>query len=222
VISFLVPYRPDEERDRLFSWVHARLKIFSKAQIVIRDSEGEEFNRARARNLAAKDSDGDVLVFVDADSVFDFRPFLEAVHLVLEKVSWALPYTEYFNLTPECSEGLLARDPATVLPEYPEYIHRFPSAETPEPAVAGCVVVRRDAFESVGGYDESFRGWGLEDRVFAMALHRKFGEATRVEGPLCHLWHSTPVEERFGQPHFEHNRALYRNWCALLGFEPIC
>lgn len=53
----------------------------------------------------------------------------------------------------------------------------------------GSIVVSRDAFFAIGGYDEAFVGWGGEDNEFwQRALTRKVWQYAYL--PLAHLWHA--------------------------------
>jgi predicted glycosyltransferase involved in capsule biosynthesis len=225
VISFITPWRSDEYRAVLFKWVHARVfALYPDAEYVTCDSPDEDgvFNRGRSINLAAKSATGDILVFLDADTVFSHEAFARGL-LRVRQDKWILPYTIYYNLNAKFTRYQLEREPGEdLLFVDTEYEYKFPSVESPVPAVSGRVMVSREAFDKSGGYDENFKGWGLEDRVFAMQLEHDFGPPVRVAGSLYHLYHPAPAETCFGQPYFEQNRALYHQHCLRLGVEPIC
>lgn len=225
MISILIPFRSDGgHRDRLLDWVVQRWSVLlPDAEIVLSDGVGEGgvFSRSRARNLAVQKASGDLLIFADGDTTISWAGCKEALALFEYEV-WALPYTRYYNLTEHSTEEQITQSPGGPLLRTPDAEYIFPSLHHPEPAVSGVIMVARSAFEKIGGYDERFIGWGLEDRVFVMELEHEFGRGSRVSGPAYHLWHPAPEEERFGQPFFEHNRALYREKCALLGYPPIC
>jgi hypothetical protein len=50
--------------------------------------------------------------------------------------------------------------------------------------------VSREAFETVGGLDERFRGWGSEDVAFAESLTTLFSPPQIVRGDCVHLNHA--------------------------------
>lgn len=52
-----------------------------------------------------------------------------------------------------------------------------------------CQIMPREAFITVGGMDERFRGWGGEDRAFLMALDHLWGPHQNLPGQILHLWH---------------------------------
>jgi predicted glycosyltransferase involved in capsule biosynthesis len=155
-----------------------------------------------------------VFVFTDADSYVPAAQINHAIQMMEKSENgcvWLFPYDEYCSLTEDASQRFMegARQELDC-----EYI--FPSVSHPEAAVGGCVIVSRKAFETVGGYDERFIGWGEEDRAFEMALHTLVHPQVRLVGRLFHLWHPWREEECFGQPHFGVNRILcnrYREAC---------
>jgi predicted glycosyltransferase involved in capsule biosynthesis len=205
VISFLIPFRSDEpHRVESLDYIHQHLAHSFPDDEVITLTNGGEFNRSVARNMAAMAARSDTLVFVDADSYVPMPQLKTAISMVEDgERQWVFPYDSYNSLT-EGSSVVFRRGVRSGL--LCEYI--FPSEEYPEPAVGGCIVVSRKAFETVGGYDERFIGWGEEDRAFQMSLHTLVEQIARVPGPLYHLWHLHPEEECFDQPHFMDNRRL--------------
>lgn len=74
-------------------------------------------------------------------------------------------------------------------------------ASTPAEAIVqnaesgGSVAISRDAFFSIGGYDESFVGWGGEDNEFwDRALTRKVWPFGYL--PIVHLWHAPQPDKQ--------------------------
>jgi hypothetical protein len=63
----------------------------------------------------------------------------------------------------------------------------------------GSVAMARDAFFAIGGFDESFVGWGGEDNEFwQRALVRKTWPYGYL--PLVHLWHAPQPEKASRKP----------------------
>lgn len=52
----------------------------------------------------------------------------------------------------------------------------------------GCMAIQRECFLDIGGYDEKFVGWAMEDLEFNDRCGRHWA-ARRVPGRLEHLWH---------------------------------
>lgn len=83
-----------------------------------------------------------------------------------------------------------------------------PEAITQNLEAGGSVAITRDAFDAIGGMDESFIGWGGEDNEFwerAQTLRVwPFGCL-----PLVHLWHAAQPGKHAGNTStFERHRAL--------------
>lgn len=212
MISFCIPYRPvDQYRKEAFDVVHRSLVYdWPDDEILISDSGDDPFSRSKSRNDAARSSTGDTLVFVDADS-FVSKEQIQVAVTTATTFGWCFPYDRYYSLTPTGSDYFRSFGEVATIHDV---LFTFPGPDPVDrpPSVGGCVVVRRGAFEAVGGYDERFLGWSFEDRAFAYALEALYGRARRVSGALYHLWHPTPEELCFGQPHMEDNRALCRRY----------
>lgn len=71
-----------------------------------------------------------------------------------------------------------------------------PSGQPRPHGMGGCILVRREAWEKVGGYDEAYEGWGGEDNDFILRLEQ--AGYTIAEplpaGRVLTLWHP-PVPE---------------------------
>src|ERR1035437_8821162 len=50
-------------------------------------------------------------------------------------------------------------------------------------------IMPREAFITVGGMDERFRGWGGEDQAFLLALNILWGPYRNSPNNVYHLWH---------------------------------
>ena len=215
MISLLMPYRPDQgPRDQIFEWTLRYWRsLLPAAQFSVADTEGELFNRSAARNRAFRQSKGDILVIVDADTVIPRTQFLDAWGLVQSgEVPWAIPYTVYYNMCKEDTDSLLGQRSGKLI-EPIRWEHRLTDS------VAGVLIVPRAAFEYVNGYDERFTGWGGEDRAFAMALDSLWGRHGRSDGYVIHLWHPRGDAD-FIQPSWPQNAQLLRQYQGA-GVNPL-
>jgi Glycosyltransferase like family 2 len=204
VISFIVPFRSTEfHRVQSSEWVLKKLRQNWDYEIRIGSNMGD-FNRSASRNVLVGISNADVFVFVDADSYVIKDQIEEGCESALEH-GWCLPYSHYYSLTESGSRKFMANEKIGHGDDF-EFI--FPTTDHPIPAVGGCVIVRRDVFETVAGYDERFIGWGEEDRAFVLALETLAGPVPRVPGGIHHIWHPGYEGDCFGQPHFRDNQAL--------------
>lgn len=213
--SILIPWRNngDPWRGRNFKSVMRQWEFLSQkigdAEICLGDSAEGPFNRCEARNKAYKDSMGDFLIFADADTLISF----EGLSGVLKKLDtgqslWGFPYLVYYNATSSWTELFcMGKSLANPLNEGTiDYEHRLLDS------VGGAIIVRRDAFERIQGYDERFMGWGYEDRAFVSALTALAGTPYRTSDYVIHLWHKATEESRFGQPQIRYNEHLYHRY----------
>jgi glycosyltransferase involved in cell wall biosynthesis len=98
------------------------------------------------RNLGAKESNGDWLIFIDADSVV-LPYFIERIERFIEEQEPQL-FTTWFRPDSEVSGDALFTLIANLFVEGSIVFHR-PIAPGP------LAVIRRDVFDLVGGYNES-------------------------------------------------------------------
>jgi hypothetical protein len=204
-LSVLVPYRPDDgHRDRAWAWNKRRWEALGAELVVHSPADGAtpaDFNHPYAINRAAEQAHGDVFLIADADTSFDF----EWVHKAHSKVrsgqaKWILPRF-YDQTTESAAEGILSGDPTQPIGEY-ECEWRGDSVSW-----SGLVVVPREAFELVGGYDERWEKWGGDDVAFTCSLKALWGACSRLAGRAIHLWH--PRAHLDNQPQEQHD-LMYR------------
>lgn len=213
MISILFPYRGDDgPRDRLFGYVLRWYQhYFPEAQIVVGRNFDQPFNRGAARNDAFEQSSGSVLIVADADTVPTAAGVRSGIADVVAEQCWVIPYAEkrYYNLTKEATENVLklhvGEQPSE--PVEGHYDHKITSW-------AGCLILPREAWEKVGGYDERFKGWGGEDNAFQLKLDNLWGPHRREDSYCCHLWHPVPAGTTFDQPHWPSNASLLRRYKA--------
>jgi hypothetical protein len=77
--------------------------------------------------------------------------------------------------------------------------------------------VPRTVWDTVGGFDELFRGWGMEDTAFALAATTLVGPLVHMEGECWHLWHPSAPEGHINTPSANANRARGARYQAAAG-----
>lgn len=205
-VSILVPYRPDgAERDRNWAWLQDRYRREHPGWELVEADSGGEWNKPAAVNRAARKANGDTLVVADADC-FTRPQALESAVAQARHHGWVVPHHRTRRLSPEGTVKVLAgAEPRSAGLDHGK--GRVPDRVAA--AGGGLLVVRRECFETVGGMDERFAGWGWEDIAFARALDLLCGRHTRGSAVLWHLWHPRQDRERS-----ETNRALWRRYRA--------
>ena len=198
MLSVVIPWRPQPSRvaalDAVTAWYREHLP---EATVVLVDSDDTVFNLARARNIgvSAIDDPDAVVIINDADTIPQPESLADAIAGASDSGLVHLPYTAYHWLgasgTAQFSAGtaLEACDHELVIG-----------------ACSGVYVTTRRTWESHGGQDERFRGWGFEDSAWFAAHTTLLGShPQRHDGDVYALHHETQLRE--GEQ-YEANAAL--------------
>lgn len=135
--------------------------------------------RAWSFNIAVTLARSDVLVLHDNDILVPHRYAFEALRRIEEGFSFVDLKRFIFYL----GEADTRRVFVTGRP------HRGVAANVVQNLVGGSIVVRRDAYHAIGGFDESFVGWGGEDNDFFDRAAFHGGVHRFAYMPILHLDH---------------------------------
>lgn len=135
---------------------------------------GDRLPLAAARNLAARVSAGDKLLFLDADCI-PSRGLVGALVSALDEID-ALICPETLYLGPKDARGHW-RETDLDAAGKPHAVRPFPRSGRrvePNPGLFWSLAfgVRRSTFEALGGFDEAFVGYGGEDTDLGFAAER--------------------------------------------------
>lgn len=173
------------------------LVAFHGGQHLFAENAGP-FNKSWAVNVGAVNTTAraPLICVLDADSLVD-RDFLRRNDARFQRPGTGafLPYRDMLYLDDRATgraihERCIVRRPVAAR----ELLRGFAVHRPP----GGCVWLRRDVFESVGGMDERYEGWGREDMDFVLRLQL----ATALEGfddPMLHLHHPSSAALVGGQ-----------------------
>jgi hypothetical protein len=189
----LFPWRPgDPDRERSFSIVRRHYGLVG-LPVFIGDSGADRFSPGASRNVAARDAgDWDVAVIVDADCVMPMWNINRGIVHAVGTGRVTLPWDSFFSMTEEGhGKGYDKNIPIGHCLAEREWQSHSIGCERPLYSPGGNVIVPRDVWDRVGGYDERFEGWGFEDAAFLIAA----GEFDRLSGPLYHFWHRSRAFE---------------------------
>ena len=200
-----IPWRAQPDREYAYDVTTARYReLLPEALIVNVDTRHDPFCLAACRNEGVRTAEAlgyDVVVLADADTLPEQGPLLAAIEGARTSGRVHLPYTEYRSLR---ADGTSQYQAGTAL----DLCNHF----TVPAACSGVFVATPDTWWSVGGQDERFRGWGMEDVAFLIAHRALLGaELVRHAGRVYALHHESATKHG---PQYEANVALYRRYLA--------
>jgi glycosyltransferase involved in cell wall biosynthesis len=182
-VSLAIPWR--EQPSRIAAFEHVTeyfLTLLDAAgidtELVISDSEGEQFNLAEARNRGVHAAAHDVVLLVDADAIAPRDTVLEA-----------LSAAEVDHLTHYCFDGFVYPDAATSRMLLDGMQLEITGGSPHESSV---MALTKHAYWTAGGMDERFVGWGGEDNAFRAATDTMNGDSWWHHGTAYALWHDSP------------------------------
>jgi len=162
--------------DQIAQEAKKKVAQYPFATYIYTDTRGWFWNRAHALNIGIRHSQGDICLFYDIDLI------LEPVFL--EKISFFNYSDTYYTFScfylPE-HFNLLTKD---VLRDGIHYEQNY----------VGLCAAGRKPVESIGGFDEFYMVWGVEDddfysRLQGRGLNRK--QIAAADCPVFHQWHPT-------------------------------
>lgn len=203
--SICIPYEPDgSTRDMILRWTIARWRaICPQAEIVTAgDGGGPLRNRSRMRNRCAAKATTDTLLFVDADCLIFSVHEIDTI-LDLLPGAGMVQYHAVSRLTLAQSTAVVRQQPGSqiTLPDGAGFTHAI---------VGGFFAMTRAAYESVGGFDERFVGWGGEDPALQRAVRTLAGPIRTVPYLLYHLYHPQEPEHDTSTARYQRTLAHFK------------
>ena len=211
-ISILVPFHssdPNNQRAKNWKWLcEYWKKQLPGAEIIVGvDSiagNGIPFSKSCAVNDAARRATGDIFVIVDADGYISIESVLHCATEIRaarrkNKKLWFIPYRKFYRLTEAASQKVLQSNP-----EKPYCFGLTPAERdvlniSDFNGTSGCAIghwygaliqiMSSDAFNTVGGWDPRFRGWGGEDHAAMRAMDTLYWPHKTLPKPVYHIWH---------------------------------
>jgi hypothetical protein len=153
-----------------------------------------------------------VAAIIDADVICDPPTFEAGALEAMATGAMVLPFDVRYDLHQRGSERVMAGHTGSWKP----YV-----ARTYTDMVSSVVILTRELWDAIGGFDESFVGWGFEDNAFACAAETFSGQPIRkLRGDVWHFWHPTAPEGKRGSATHTRNKARAELYLAARG-DPV-
>lgn len=203
-VVILVPWRGGDDR-REWCWDIVQPYLYELGWPLFLGDRPGPWSRSAAINEAARAAGRwDVALIADADTIPDLEAVRRAAVWVADTGGAARPHYGRWMLNQQQSLTAAQRGPHAV------GARQFTIG-------GGLLVVARETWELVGGFDESFTGWGREDSEFNLRVLR----ASRwdlLPGEAWHLWHTpdrlNPNNERIYRELRSQYAADVKRWPA--------
>lgn len=162
------------------------------------------FNRSWGYNCAVTLTEYGKLVLADNDVVLNTDNLQQGINL-LDSYDVIKPFKKLYDLDEEDTINYINNN------VYPQNLTNNRINLT----AGTLMMITRDAFLKVGGYDERFEGWGGEDDEMTLQLwkHINAKELTyhQFGDNLLHLYHSRTVFDSYQQPNYSNNYKYIRD-----------
>lgn len=153
--------------------------ILPGAEVIRGVNEDTPYNKSAALNAAAAQAMGDVLIVTDRDLIYPAAR--TAVHRIEKgQAHWVMSDT-VVRLGPNYTRRVERGAPLDRSLYRGDRTDRYRSK-------GGVLVIPRSAWDTVGGMDTRYRGWGSEDTAIVRALQTLVGPGER-RGVQWHMWH---------------------------------
>jgi GT2 family glycosyltransferase/ubiquinone/menaquinone biosynthesis C-methylase UbiE len=165
---------------------------------------------ARGNNLAAKKAEGDLLVFLNNDIIAEKNWLTPMVKLMLERVDCGIVGSKLLYPDRTIQHVGVAFDwrgnRRHIYKKYPADISPALEVRECEAVTGACLMIRRELFEQVGGFDERYKN-GSEDIDLCLKV--------RAQG-YCILFCPQSVLIHFEKTSLKNKGNFYQKWSSKL------
>jgi glycosyltransferase involved in cell wall biosynthesis len=176
---------------------------------------GGPFNKSWGLNVAARHAQAEVLIVADADLIVPIQALSSAIAACHDGLDAVNPYARLVDVAPDVTESLRngELDQLESLPAHD--INRTAQGEQ-LCFCGGAYVIRRSAYERLGGQDERFVGWGGEDDAMSIKVLGLLEKTATFARPTAyHLHHARRHANIAADDHYRANIELLRAYRAM-------
>lgn len=209
-VVILVPRRDgNPERDLLWTWAKPHWSELGFDIIEGHHDEGY-FNRSLAINRASQQAgDWDVAIIIDSDVVIPERQVRAGIAAAVETGQMVLPFTVRREMSESITRKMINNGYG---PKGDEAYRVF------NDSCSSVVIVTRELWDKVQGFDPAFVGWGCEDNAFSLSCETFSGKPMlKLQGDVTHLYHAGAPEGRNTTPTYQANYVRYGEYLRSHG-----
>ncbi len=227
MISFIIAYKQDTA-ERAVNLEYCKKyyqQLVPGCEIVIKESADNNFNKCKLYNKGALEAKHNVLCFLDSDVFVSKHSIHKSIKLAdkdnviigYNGVAIYLSYKSKSMLT----DNLTYQNMIDILPEnyIPSRLEKNEMFEVGNlKAVGGCLIMSRDCFKDVNGFNPNFIDWGYEDNEIVTRCHKlkKNVILTNTKDPyLFHLPHHDVEEDKSLHKFYNSNHHEYKKVCNM-------
>lgn len=142
---------------------------------------------AKARNTGAQHAKTDILVFLDVDCIVSPTLFETMLHR-LDSKTVVTAYPRYLKMLPDHGKYNHLTKNAVTHPGRESIAENVPAIHTKFWSLV--YAINSATYQEIGGFDESFVGYGGEDTDFAQSFHRADISLIFVKDYVLHQYHT--------------------------------
>jgi predicted glycosyltransferase involved in capsule biosynthesis len=191
-LSVFIPFRDVGDRVKQLNWLKAKWDVVSDdIQLIVAEDDGQQpFSKTIAVNNCYRQATSDVFAILDADVWLDPKVLIQSAKTIANDPNkWIMPCDLVWRVTKTKTKEIVDN------PDFDLFTLSESDCSRITPVVGAASVFSRKQFETLGGMDPRFRGWGGEDNAWNLLMTDFFGKPESWSNPLFHLWHPTPRDE---------------------------
>jgi hypothetical protein len=159
------------------------------------------YNRCWAFNVGVKKATRDVIGFADSDMFMSREDYLKCFEACLTYQAVNPNGNRVVNVSETDSKNLAFKELEN------RRLWTF---------AAGIMFMQRTAIEKIGGWDERFEGWGVEDDAISHIIRNVLTNVT-LNCSMYHVDHARSAFDGRSQPNYLYNRKIFEEISVLHG-----